>query len=152
MWITLLSPPAFWTVRGHRVLPFSPPVPAFNFYREAGAALPNLAGGSFWHFRRQFCRVLHLHTVNVIRWAEFESARIRTHYFRGSRKTAWPLHHRGDRFYMWTALFDKFYVVWTINSIWFSPGSYTCRIFRNIYSKTLKSILLEQAVKFWTND
>ena len=32
----------FWTSRGHRCSPFSPPVLAFNFYRAQGSAIPLL--------------------------------------------------------------------------------------------------------------
>ena len=32
----------FWTSRGHRCRPFSPPVLAFNFYRGQGSAIPLL--------------------------------------------------------------------------------------------------------------
>ena len=34
--------PSFWTSRGHRCRPFSPPVFAFNLYRALGSAIPLL--------------------------------------------------------------------------------------------------------------
>ena len=33
---------SFWTSRGHRCRPFSPPVFAFDFYRAKGSAIPLL--------------------------------------------------------------------------------------------------------------
>ena len=35
-------PSSFWTSRGHRCRPFSPPVLAFNFYRAKDSAIPLL--------------------------------------------------------------------------------------------------------------
>ena len=41
LFLTLLLS-SFWTSRGHRCRPFSPPVLAFNFYRARGSAIPLL--------------------------------------------------------------------------------------------------------------
>ena len=38
--LLLLS--SFWTSRGHRCRPFSPPVLAFNYYRAQGSSIPLL--------------------------------------------------------------------------------------------------------------
>ena len=58
--IHLLS--SFWTSRGHRCLPFSPPVLAFIFYRTWGSAIPllvdfssSVANSRSRAFRKSIC-------------------------------------------------------------------------------------------------
>ena len=57
-----LSLSSFWTSRGHRCRPFSPPVLAFNFYRAEGSAIPllvdfssSVANSRSRAFRKSIC-------------------------------------------------------------------------------------------------
>ena len=53
---------SFWTSRGRRCRPFSPPVLAFNFYRAQGSAIPllvdfstSVANSRSRAFRKSIC-------------------------------------------------------------------------------------------------
>ena len=61
---------SFWTSRGHRCRPFSPPVLAFNFYRTQGSAIPllvdfssSVANSRSCAFRKSICAQEKVPTV-----------------------------------------------------------------------------------------
>ena len=73
---------SFWTSRGHRYRPFSPPVVAFNFYCAQGSAIPllvdfppNVANSRSRAFRKAICAQEKVPT----KLYEYVLGRIRTH-------------------------------------------------------------------------
>ena len=92
---------SFWTSRGHRCRPFSPPVLAFNFYRAKGSAIPllvdfssNVANSRSRAFRKSICAKEKLPT-NLY---EYALEGIRTHETETyTRLEDNLIRHRGDR-------------------------------------------------------